>query len=145
MRQGTILLVEDNDDDVVLTKRALARNHIGNPVVVCSDGAEAIDYLFCQGAHAGRSGELPLVVLLDLKLPKVDGIEVLAAIRSEPRMRSMPVVMLTTSREGRDVEAAYRAGANSYVRKPVDFEDFIRAMGQVGLYWLLLNVPPETL
>ncbi|MCW5772422.1 MAG: response regulator [Rhodospirillaceae bacterium] len=144
MSQREILLVEDNPDDEALTLRAFARNKIGNPVVVARDGAEALDYLFGTGAHAGRDTRiLPQVVLLDLKLPKVDGLEVLRRLREEDRMRSLPVVVLTSSREERDMVDSYRFGCNSYVRKPVDFDEFVEAARQLGLYWLLLNERPQ--
>lgn len=143
MNEGVVLLVEDNADDVELTLRSLKKNNIKNPVVVARDGAEALDYLFCQGAHANRAAsEMPHVVLLDLKLPKVDGLEVLRRMRENPTTRCLPVVVLTSSKEEQDVAEAYGLGTNSYVRKPVDFDEFVRATGQLGLYWLLLNEPP---
>jgi two-component system response regulator len=143
MREGTILLVEDNPDDEALTLRALRKNRIANEVVVARDGAEALDYLFGTGAHAGRGpGALPQVVLLDLKLPKVDGLEVLRRVRADPRARLLPVVILTSSKEDRDLVESYGRGANSYVRKPVDFAAFVEAVRQLGLYWLVLNEPP---
>jgi CheY-like chemotaxis protein len=139
----TILLVEDNADDEALTIRALRRNNVANEVVVARDGAEALDYLFARGAHAGREVEvLPEVVLLDLKLPKVDGLEVLRLVREEARTKYLPVVILTSSDEERDLVEGYRLGANSYVRKPVDFTEFSQAVGNLGLYWLLLNQAP---
>jgi two-component system response regulator len=138
-----ILLVEDNPDDEALTLRALKKNNILNEVVVARDGAEALEVLFASGAHASRQ-ELPQIVLLDLKLPKIDGLEVLRRMRADPRTRRQPVVILTTSVEERDVLASYELGANSYIRKPVDFEQFIEAVRQLGLYWLVLNVPPPT-
>ena len=142
-RQGVILLVEDNPDDEVLTLRALEKNNIANQVIVAHDGVEALDYLFGTGVHAGRDTLLlPQVVLLDLKLPKLDGIEVLRRIRSEPATQTVPVVVLTSSREERDVVESYRLGANSYVHKPVDFVEFVEAARQLGLYWLVLNEPP---
>lgn len=138
-----ILLVEDNADDEELTLRAFRKNNILNPVVVARDGVEALDYLFGTGAHSGRDTRVqPQVVLLDLKLPKVDGLEVLRQLRADPRTRLLPVVILTTSNEERDILASYQLGANSYVRKPVDFEQFLEAARQLGLYWLVLNVPP---
>ena len=137
-----ILLVEDNPDDQALTLRALKANKIMNEVVVLDDGAEALDYLFCAGPHAGREPVLPQVVLLDLKLPKIDGLEVLRRLRADERTRLLPVVILTSSREERDIAGGYRLGANSYVRKPVDFGEFREAVRQLGLYWLLLNEPP---
>jgi two-component system response regulator len=138
-----ILLVEDNPDDEALTLRALRKNNILNPVVVARDGEEALDFLFGTGRHAGRDlDQQPQVVLLDLKLPKLDGLEVLRRLRADPRTRLLPVVILTTSNEDRDILSSYQLGANSYVRKPVDFEQFIEAARQLGLYWLVLNVPP---
>jgi two-component system response regulator len=139
----TILLVEDNADDEVLTLRALRQNNILNKVDVARDGAEALDYLFCQGAHKTRDpSQKPAIVMLDLKLPKVDGLEVLRRIRSEERTRLMPVVILTSSKEEQDLINGYSLGANSYIRKPVDFKQFVSAVGQIGLYWLVLNEPP---
>lgn len=135
-----ILLVEDNSDDEVLTLRALRINRIDNPVVVVRDGAEALDYLFGRGCYADCSeSELPGVVLLDLKLPKIDGLEVLERLRLDQRTRLLPVVVLTSSREEQDVQEAYLRGANSYIRKPVDFNCFLDAVGQLGNYWLNLN------
>ena len=143
MSERAILLVEDNPDDEALTLRAFAKNKISNPVVVARDGAEALDYLFGTGAYEGRDlSQLPQVVLLDLKLPKVDGLEVLRRVRAEERMRSLPVVVLTSSREDRDLIDSYRFGCNSYVRKPVNFDEFVEAARQLGLYWLLLNERP---
>jgi len=136
-----ILLVEDNPDDVALTLRALKKNNIANEVVVAKDGAEALDRLLPQGARAGRA-ELPAIVLLDLKLPKVDGLEVLRRVRADPRTRLLPVVILTSSREEQDIIRGYDLGANSYVRKPVDFTEFVEAVKNLGLYWLVLNEPP---
>jgi two-component system response regulator len=141
MESKTILLVEDNPDDEVLTLRALERNNILNEVVVARDGAEALDYLFGQGAYSTRDiRRLPEVVLLDLKLPKIDGLEVLRRIRSEPLTRRLAVVILTSSNEERDIISGYDLGANSYIRKPVDFNQFMEAVRQLGLYWLVLNV-----
>jgi two-component system response regulator len=138
-----ILLVEDNPDDEALTLRAFGKNKIKNEVVVARDGAEALDYLFATGIHDGRDVmDLPQVVLLDLKLPKVDGLEVLRRIRADERTRLLPVVILTSSKEERDVIEGYRLGANSYVHKPVNFDEFVDAARQLGLYWLLLNEPP---
>ncbi|HEX9800495.1 MAG TPA: response regulator [Thermoanaerobaculia bacterium] len=143
MRSKTILLVEDNPDDEALTLRALRKHNLGNEVVVARDGAEALDYLFATGPHAGRDASAtPQLVLLDLKLPKLDGLEVLRRVRSDERTRLLPVVVLTSSREERDLIDSYRLGANSYVRKPVDFNEFVEAARQLGLYWLLLNEPP---
>jgi len=141
MESKTILLVEDNPDDEALTLRALKRNNILNQVVVARDGAEALDYLFARGAHSGRdTGRQPEVVLLDLKLPKVDGLEVLQRIRQDEKTRRLAVVILTSSNEERDIIAGYELGANSYIRKPVDFNQFMEAVRQLGTYWLLLNV-----
>jgi len=138
-----ILLVEDNPDDVELTLRALRKNNITNEVVMVSDGAEALDYLFCRGAYANRpAGELPLVILLDLKLPKVDGLQVLQRIREDERTQFLPVVILTSSNEESDLANGYRLGANSYIRKPVDFSQFTEVVRQLGLYWLILNEAP---
>ncbi|MCW8130416.1 MAG: response regulator [Planctomycetota bacterium] len=141
----TILLVEDNPDDVDLTLRALKKNKIANEVFIARDGQEALDYLFCRGDHERRDPTLlPTITLLDIKLPKVDGLEVLRRVRAEPRTRLLPVVMLTSSKEERDVLEGYSLGANSYIQKPVDFAQFMDAVGQLGLYWLVLNVTPET-
>jgi two-component system response regulator len=140
-----ILLVEDNPDDEALTIRALKKNNIRNEVVVARDGSEALDYLFGRGVHAGRdTSALPQLVLLDLKLPKVDGLDVLRGIRGDARTKRLPVVILTSSNEDRDLLDGYHLGANSYVRKPVDFTAFMEAVRQLGLYWLVLNeAPPE--
>lgn len=140
-----ILLVEDTPDDIELTQRALQRHHIANPLVVARDGAEALDYLFGRGAFAERSGvALPALVLLDLRLPRVDGLEVLGALRADERTKLLPVVVLTASDEERDLVDSYRLGANSYIRKPVDFQQFAEAVRQLHLYWLVLNEPPPT-
>ena len=137
-----ILLVEDNPDDVELTRLAFDEAGVANQLVVVGDGAQALDYLFARGAHAGRDpSDLPGIVLLDLNLPKLDGREVLHAIRANEATRSLPVIVLTTSAEPVEVEASYSLGANSYIRKPVDFEQFVWAVRQVGLYWLVLNHP----
>jgi two-component system response regulator len=145
MKDGVILLIEDNENDEALTLRAFRKHNIGNRFVVARDGAEALEYLFGTPDGAQPPGALPAVVLLDLKLPKVDGLEVLRRIRAEPRTALLPVVILTSSDEDRDVLEGYRRGANSYVRKPVDFDAFLEAARQLGLYWLLLNhSPPET-
>jgi two-component system response regulator len=139
-----ILLVEDNPDDAELALRAFRQNRIANTVRVVHDGAEALDYLFGRGTFAGRDATLtPQVVLLDLKLPKVDGLEVLRALRADPRTRLVPVVVLTSSVEEDDVVRSYELGGNSYIRKPVDFAQFVEAVRQLGLYWLVLNVPPS--
>jgi two-component system response regulator len=138
-----ILLVEDNPDDEALTLRALRKNNIGNEVVVAHDGAEALDYLFATRVHSGRDiSELPQIVLLDLNLPKVDGLGVLRRIRGDARTKRLPVVILTSSKEERDLVESYDLGANSYVRKPVDFTAFVEAVRQLGLYWLVLNESP---
>ena len=142
MTYKDILLVEDNPDDVELTRLAFEEASVANRVVVAADGAEALDYLFARGPHAGRDpSELPSIVLLDLNLPKLDGREVLQAIRANPATRDLPVIVLTTSAEPFDVEASYALGVNSYIQKPVDFEQFVWAVRQVGLYWLVLNHP----
>ena len=144
MTHKEILLVEDNADDVELTRIAFEEAKVANKLVVARDGAEALDYLFARGEHAGRDPhDLPSIVLLDLNLPKVDGREVLQAIRENPATRSLPVVVLTTSAEPFDVEASYALGVNSYIQKPVDFERFVWAVKQVGLYWLVLNHPRD--
>jgi len=144
--QKTILLVEDNPDDVMLTTRALKKNNILNEVVVARDGMQALDYLFAEGEHAGRDPDhQPEVILLDLKLPKIDGLEVLKRIKSDGRTKLLPVVVLTTSNEDQDLISSYELGANSYIRKPVDFDQFIKAVGQLGLYWLVLNEAPPSL
>ena len=138
-----ILLVEDNPDDVELTLRALKKNNIKNEVTVAIDGVEALDYLFARGKFEGRDrNQRPVLVLLDLKLPKLDGLEVLKQIRTDEFTKLMPVVILTSSKEESDVIAGYELGANSYIRKPVDFDQFIEAVRQLGLYWLLLNESP---
>ena len=134
-----ILLVEDNPHDEELTLRALQKSHILNPVIVAHDGAEALDYLLARGKHASSQPPLPQVVLLDLKLPKVDGLEVLRELRANARTRLLPVVVLTSSKEQQDMLTSYELGANSYVRKPVDFAQFLEAARQLGLYWLVLN------
>jgi two-component system response regulator len=140
MEDKMILLVEDNADDEALTLRALKKNNIGNIVVVVRDGAEALDFLFCSGIYADRDPrDKPQVILLDLKLPKVDGLEVLRRIRADPSTRTLPVVILTSSKEEQDVVNSYIIGVNSYVRKPVDFIQFVEAIRQLGLYWLVLN------
>lgn len=143
-KNKTILFVEDNPDDVELTLRALKKNNIVNDIVVVRDGAEALDYLYGSGKYAGRdTSVLPTVILLDLKLPKVDGLEVLRRVRAEESTRLLPVVILTSSDEEKDMIDSYNLGANSYVRKPVDFIQFAEAVKQLKLYWLLLNEPPS--
>jgi len=141
MLKQTILLVEDNADDVELTLRVLKHHHIANEVVVARDGEEALAFLFGEDTVFAR--QLPSVVVLDLNMPKVNGLEVLRRIRAEPRTRQLPVVIMTTSSEERDIVASYALGANSYVRKPVEFEEFADAVRNLGLYWLILNVPPK--
>jgi two-component system response regulator len=144
MNNKAILLVEDNPDDALLTLDALQTNRIGNKVVVAHNGVEALDYLFGEGGYIGRDVmDLPAVVLLDLKLPKIDGLEVLRRVRADERICLLPVVILTSSNEEEDRLKGYSLGANSYVRKPVDFDEFVKAAGQLGLYWLLLNQPPK--
>jgi CheY-like chemotaxis protein len=143
MANNVILLVEDNPDDEALTLRALHKNNIRNEVVVAHDGVEALDYLFGTGSYAGRDAtHTPHVVLLDLKLPKIDGLEVLRQLRADERTKLLPVVILTSSLEQQDLLRGYDLGANSYVRKPVDFNQFIEAVRQLGLYWLILNERP---
>ena len=146
MEKKTILLVEDNPDDVELTLRALKQYNVRNEIIVVRDGAEALAYLFGTGAYADRDTSLrPAVVLLDLKLPKVDGLEVLRRLRADERTQLIPVVILTSSKEQQDMVNGYKLGANSYVRKPVDFTQFIEAARQLGLYWLVINEPPPRL
>ncbi|WP_157217540.1 response regulator [Flavisphingomonas formosensis] len=137
-----ILLVEDSPKDVELTLAALERCQLANTVVVTRDGAEALDYLHARGAYAGRNSGDPVVVLLDLKLPKVDGLEVLEQIKSDPRLRHTPVVMLTSSREERDLVRSYQLGVNAFVVKPVGFEQFFEAIQDLGMFWAVLNEPP---
>ena len=141
--QRAILLVEDNQDDEELTLRALSRNNISNQVQVVRDGQEALDWLEGTGPHAARNpDDVPALILLDLKLPKVDGLEVLRRLRANPRTALVPVVILTSSKEERDRASGYQNGANSYVQKPVDFTQFVDAVRQLGMYWLMLNEPP---
>jgi two-component system response regulator len=144
MAAKTILLVEDNPDDVELTIRAFERNGIANDMVVATDGQEALDYLFAAGKFKDRDPEvMPTLVLLDLKLPKLDGLDVLRRMRADARTRRLPVVVLTSSNEERDIVTSYDLGANSFVRKPDDFAEFLDAARQLGLYWLMLNEPPR--
>jgi len=142
MANKIIMLVEDNADDEALTVRALKKNNVDNVIVVVRDGAQALEYLFATGMYAGRDvKEMPQLILLDLKLPKVDGLEVLRRLRADERTRLLPVVILTSSKEERDLIEGYRLGANSYIRKPVDFIQFTEAVNQLKLYWLVLNQP----
>ena len=139
-----ILLVEDNPQDLELTQRALRKANLANNIHVARDGAEALEFLYCEGAHAGRKFEdIPKVILLDLKLPKMDGLQVLKRIKSDPRTRTIPVVVLTSSKEQNDVVESYHLGVNSYIVKPVNFERFAEAVQHLGMYWLLLNHPPR--
>jgi two-component system, response regulator len=138
-----ILLAEDSPADVELTLRTLRRSNLANNVHVARDGEEALDFLFCRGPHVARDFAAPKLVLLDLKLPKIDGIEVLQAIRANERTRLIPVVILTSSREQADVMSSYKLGVNSYIQKPVDFEQFQETIRQLGLYWLVVNQPPS--
>ena len=145
MEDKLILLVEDNPDDQALTLRALKKNNIRNRVVIRQDGVEALDFLFCRGADAARDPhDMPQVILLDLKLPKIDGLEVLRRLRADERTHLLPVVILTSSKEEQDMIQGYGYGANSYVRKPIDFNQFVEAVNQLGLYWLVLNEPPPS-
>jgi CheY-like chemotaxis protein len=145
LKEKIILLVEDNPDDVILTERALKKSHILNKLVVARDGAEALDYIFGTGNYSSRDmTAMPEVILLDLKLPKIDGLEVLKKIRSDNRTKLLPVVILTSSKEESDLIKGYSLGANSYIRKPVNFNQFAEAIRQLGLYWLVLNeAPPQ--
>jgi two-component system response regulator len=142
VQNRAILLVEDNPDDIALTVRALKKNNIANPVLLARDGAEALEHLFPDKSAQREPEGAVALVLLDLKLPKVDGLEVLRRIRSDPSTKLLPVVILTSSREEQDLLTGYSLGANSYVRKPVDFDNFLEAVRQLGLYWLVLNEPP---
>lgn len=139
-----ILLVEDNPQDLELAQRALRKARLANRIQVARDGAEALEFIFCEGAFSSRRiDDTPKVILLDLKLPKVDGLEVLQRIKSDPRTKSIPVVILTSSKEQNDVVESYQLGVNSYIVKPVNFEGFLEAVQQLGVYWLLLNEPPK--
>jgi CheY-like chemotaxis protein len=143
--QIEILLVEDSPDDLEMALRALRKAHLSNKIQVARDGAEALDFIFAQGAHQGRKVENgPKVILLDLKLPKVDGLEVLRRVKGDPRTRKTPVVVLTSSKEQPDVLECYNLGVNSYIVKPVNFESFAGAVAELGMYWLLLNHPPQS-
>jgi CheY-like chemotaxis protein len=144
LNEVEILLVEDNPNDVELTLRALKKHNLTNKVHVVKDGAEALEYIFANGAYAHRKVEHhPKVILLDLKLPKVDGLEVLRQLKSDERTKIIPVVVLTSSKEEKDIVKSYRLGANSYITKPVDFDKFLNSVSELGLYWLLLNEPPR--
>ena len=142
MSERAILLVEDDPDDVDLTRRAFARHDVRNPLVVARDGVEALDHLFRMGSHAEVEPSLPALVLLDVKLPRIDGLEVLRRIKADDTMRCVPVVMLTSSREPRDISSSYRLGANSYVHKPVDSDEFDNVARSLSHYWLVINQPP---
>jgi CheY-like chemotaxis protein len=143
--QVEILIVEDNPHDLEMTMRGLQKARLVNHVHVARDGEEALDFVFCEGAHAGRAmSDQPKMILLDLKLPKIDGLEVLARLKADPRTRSIPVVMLTSSQEQSDLLASYQNGVNSYIVKPVNFEAFVQAVAELGMYWMMLNEPPET-
>ncbi|MHC5539630.1 response regulator [Singulisphaera rosea] len=137
-----ILLVEDNPRDLELTLVALARTHLANEVITIRDGAEALDYLYCQGAYEGRARGNPAVILLDLKLPKVDGLQVLEKIKGDPNLQAVPVVMLTSSREEKDLLRSYKLGVNAYVVKPVGFKEFLDGIQELGIFWAVLNEPP---
>ncbi len=141
-KPGKILLVEDDPNDVELTLTALTQNHLTNEIVVVRDGAEALDYLYQRGAYASREAGNPAVILLDLKLPKVDGLEVLKQVKADPDLKTTPVVMLTSSREEQDLVESYNSGSNAYVVKPVGFGDFVEAIGELGLFWAVVNQPP---
>jgi CheY-like chemotaxis protein len=139
---GRILMVEDDPNDVELTLTALAEYNLANEVIVTRDGAEALDYLYCRGSFAGRATDNPAVLLLDLKLPKVDGLQVLKQIKSDETLRVIPIVVLTSSREERDMVESYRLGVNAYVVKPVDFHEFVNAIKELGVFWAVINQPP---
>ena len=143
-REIEILLVEDNQDDLEMTLRSLRKANLANHIQIARDGAEALEFIFCEGTHAGRKIEnAPKVVLLDLKLPKIDGMEVLKRVKGDPRTKMIPIVMLTSSKEQKDVIESYHLGVNSYIVKPVNFEGFAAAVQELGMYWLLLNQPPK--
>jgi DNA-binding response OmpR family regulator len=141
-RLGRILMVEDDPKDVELSLTALEEYNLANEVVVVGDGEEALDYLYCRGSYSARSGENPAVMLLDLKLPKVDGLEVLQQVKSDEKMRMIPVVVLTSSHEEKDMVASYKLGVNAYVVKPVDFHEFVNAIRELGVFWAVINAPP---
>lgn len=138
-----ILLVEDNPSDAEMTTRALRKNRIANHIFHVQDGAEALDFIFCTGVFAGRSGVNPKVILLDLKMPKIGGLEVLERVKSDERTNTIPVVVLTSSAEDPDIQRCYKLGANSYIVKPVGFDNFVKAVSDLGFYWMLLNQPPK--
>ena len=142
METGKILLVEDDKRDVELTIAALEQHHLANEVVVARDGVEALDYFYARGRFAGRQGALPVVVLLDLKMPRMDGMEVLRILKQDPRTKVVPIVVLTSSREEQDIIKSYDLGVNAYVVKPVDFEGFLKVVEDLGLFWVLINEPP---
>jgi CheY-like chemotaxis protein len=145
MNNKTILLIEDNPSDIDLTKRAFAKAHIVNDLVVVEDGQDALDYIFCKAKYAHRDiNQLPALILLDLKLPKIDGLEVLRRIRTAEIIKRLPVVILTSSKEEQDIAISYDLGVNSYIRKPVDFNQFAEAVKHLGLYWLVINEPPPS-
>jgi two-component system, response regulator len=141
---GYILLADDSENDVELAKRALQRQNLANKIVTVRDGAEALDFLFRRGSYSARENRLPLFVLLDIKMPKVDGFEVLKKIKSDPELHSVPVVMLTSSRQGPDIEECYRLNANAFVVKPVDFDQFVEAVKTIGKFWAVLNEPLQS-
>ena len=143
MTPKTILLVEDNPSDIALTKRALEKSRMANPLIVVEDGQEALDYLFCEGVYADRcKDELPALILLDLQLPRIGGLTVLERVRADPKTRRIPIVVLTSSNEEQDLATSYDKGVNSYIRKPVSFDQFVVAISQLGVYWLILNEQP---